>query len=165
MTGWGTILNVASPDCARAFFAGSAERVVDLHHAGSLPELRAVLETRLDHRSWPVTLDLIGHSTAEHHLLRLGATPIDMLDRSVASFFRSLASGDLMARRGIAAVRLLGCETAVTDAGQRTLRLLSAALRLPVYGTSKPLMKSHSTAEGFNPAFSHLLIEASTLQR
>jgi hypothetical protein len=61
---------------------------------------------------------------------------------------------------GITAVRLLGCETAVTEAGQRTLRLLSATLRLPVYGTSKPLLKSHSDAAGFHPAFSHLLLAA-----
>jgi hypothetical protein len=163
MAGWGTILNVASPDCAQAFFAGSARRAVQLHHAGSLPELRAVLKTQLNQAFSPMALDLIGHSTADHHLLRLGTTPIDMLDRSVAGFFHGLVATGLMARLGITAVRLLGCETAVTDAGQRTLRLLSATLRLPVYGTSKPLMKSHSTAEGFNPAFSHLLIEAAQL--
>jgi hypothetical protein len=60
-------------------------------------------------------------------------------------------------------VRLLGCETAVTDAGQRTLRMLSQTLRLPVFGTTKPLLKSHSNSAGFDPAFAHILIEATAL--
>jgi hypothetical protein len=160
MTTWGTLLTVASPDCAEDFFSGPVARVVQLHHAGSLPQLRAVLERRAP-IAGPVTLDLIGHSTPGHHLLRLGNTAIDMLDRRVAGFFTDLAATALLPRLGITAVRLLGCETAVTDAGQRTLRLLTATLRVPVYGTSKPLMKSHSDAAGFCSAFSHLLIEAS----
>jgi hypothetical protein len=156
-------LNVASPDCAEAFFAGRSPRCVNLHHAGSLAELRDVLECRLDEVVSPATLDLIGHSTRDHHLLRLGATPIDMLDRAVARFFRSLADADLLPRLQISAVRLLGCETAVTDSGQRTLRMLSQTLRLPVYGTQKPLYKSHSNALGFNCVFAHILVEASAL--
>jgi hypothetical protein len=160
MATWGTLLTVASPDCAENFFAGPVARVVHLHHAGSLPQLRAVL----DHHepvTGPVTLDLVGHSTMGHHLLRLGDTAIDMLDRTVAGFFADLAATGALSRLGITAVRLLGCETAVTEAGRRTLRLLTATLRVPVYGTSKPLMKSHSDAAGFSSAFSHLLIEAS----
>jgi hypothetical protein len=158
-----TPLNIASPDCAEAFFAGPAARCVDLHHAGSLGELRDILERRLDHIVAPATLDLIGHSTREHHLLRLGDTPIDMLNPAVARFFRALAGAGLLGRLQITAVRLLGCETAVTDAGQRTLRMLAQTLRLPVYGTLKPLLKSHSNAAGFNPAFTHILVEASEL--
>ncbi len=155
-------LNVASPDCAEAFFAGRAARCVHLHHAASLAELHDVLERRLDDAVSPATLDLIGHSTREHHLLRLGATPIDMLDPGVARFFRALAEARLLPRLQITAVRLLGCETAVTDAGQRTLRMLRQTLRLPVFGTSKPLLKSHSNAYGFDPAFAHILVESST---
>jgi hypothetical protein len=68
-----------------------------------------------------------------------------------------------MSSLGIGAVRLLGCQTAVTDAGQRTIRLLSRALRLPVYGTLVTLHASHWQADGFNPAFSHVLVEASQL--
>ena len=111
MPDWGALLTVASPDCAEGFFAGPVARCVQLHHAGSLPQLRAVL----DHQEpvlGPVTLDLIGHSTPGHHLLRLGTTPIDMLDRTVASFFTDLAATGLLPRLGITAVRLLGCETA-----------------------------------------------------
>ena len=156
-------LNIASPDCAEQFFAGRAARCVDLHHAGSLPELRQVLERYRADVTSPMTLDLIGHSTRHHHLLRLGSTPIDMLDRGVARFFHALAQDNLLECRDVVAVRLLGCETAVTDSGRRTLRMLARALRLPVYGTLVPLTKSHSTADGFDPAFAHILVEASAL--
>ena len=106
------------------------------------------------------TLDLIGHSTRDHHLLRLGRTPIDMLDPRVSGFFGQLDDSGLLQQLGVAAVRLLGCQTAVTDAGRRTLRLLAHTLGVPVYGTTAPLPKSHSNAHGFDPAFSHLLVEA-----
>lgn len=35
--------------------------------------------------------------------------------------------------------------------------MLSQTLRLPVFGTRKPLLKSHSNSVGFDPAFAHLL--------
>jgi hypothetical protein len=76
-----------------------------------------------------------------------------------------LALVGLLPRLQVTAVRLLGCETAVTDAGQRTLRMLSQTLRLPVFGTRKPLLKSHSNSAGFDPAFAHLLTEASATHR
>jgi len=154
-------INVASPDCAEDFFAGPAARCVILWRAAGLAELREVLERCLDLPARPGPLDLIGHSTRGHRLLRLGQTPIDMLDPQVAGFFRALAQAGLLPRLQVTAVRLLGCETAVTDAGQRTLRMLSQTLRLPVFGTRKPLLKSHSDSTGFNPAFAHLLTEAS----
>src|SRR5215204_1023706 len=163
MTAPVTPLNIASPDCAEKFFAGRAARCLNLHHAGSLAELRDVLERQLDNVVPPATLDLIGHSTRDHHLMRLGATPIDMLDLAVARFFRALADTRLLPRLQIAAVRLLGCQTAVTNSGQRTIRMLAQTLRLPIYGTQKPLLKSHSNAEGFDPAFTHILSEASEL--
>jgi hypothetical protein len=58
-------------------------------------------------------------------------------------------------------VRLLGCETAVTDSGRRTLRMLARTLGMPVSGTLAPLLKSHSDHNGFKPAYAHLLAEAS----
>lgn len=149
-------VNVASPDCAESFYRG---RCTDLVRAGSLAELRAVLDGRSP--GAPTTLDLIGHSTRQHHLLRLGRTPIDMLDRTVARFFRTLAEDQVLPGLGITGVRLLGCETAVTESGRLTMRLLAHTLRLPVFGTTVPLMKSHSGAAGFNPAFSHVLVEVS----
>src|SRR5262249_36056036 len=99
-------------------------------------------------------------STSGHHLLRLGSNPIDMLDPAVARFFRATATADLMSSLGIAAIRLLGCETAVTEAGQRTIRMLSRALRMPAYGTLVPLHASHWRADGFDPAFARILVEA-----
>jgi hypothetical protein len=156
-------LNVASPDCAEKFFAGAVARCLTLRRAATLAELREVLEGCLDHPARPVTLDLIGHSTRGHRLLRLGQTAIDMLDPHVAGFFLALAQAQLLPRLQVTAVRLLGCETAVTEAGQRTLRMLSQTLRLPVLGTSKPLLKSHSNSVGFDPVFAHILVEASAL--
>jgi hypothetical protein len=155
-----TPLNVASPDCAETFFAGRAARCASLYHAASLTELRSVLQRRADHPASPRTLDLIGHSTRGHRLLRLGRTAIDMLDPDVARFFAGLAGSGLLPQLRISAVRLLGCETATTDAGLRTLRLLSYVLGLPVYGTRIPLLKSHSNAAGFDPAFAHVLVRS-----
>jgi len=153
-------LNVISPDVEELFF-GEVARCADLHRASSLAELRAVLEGRLGIPALPVTLDLIGHSTRDHHLLRLGDDRIDMLDPVVARFFRSVADDHLLSRLDVVAVRLLGCETAVSASGKRTMRLLARTLRVPVFGTIKPLMKSHYEKLGFNPAFAHVLVEAS----
>ncbi len=153
-------LNVVSPD-AETFFFGKSPRCVNLHRAGSLGELGAILRARFAEPGAPATLDLLGHSTREHHLLRLGKTPIDMLNPYVARFFRQYAG--LVHVAGITAIRLLGCETAVTDSGCRTLRMLARTVRVPVFGTRTPLLKSHSDAEGFNPAYAHLLVEASEL--
>jgi hypothetical protein len=154
-----------SPDTEQ-IYGRHAARCASAHRAGSLAELRAVLESLPGEAAAPGalrSLDLLGHSTAGHHLLRLGSTPIDMLDPVVARFFRASATADLMASLGIGTVRLLGCQTAVTDAGQRTIRMLSHALRMPVYGTLVPLYGSHGQAEGFNPAFAHVLVAASQL--
>lgn len=155
-------INVISPDAEGVFF-GPIRRLADLHHASSLYELRAVLE-RLDPADAPVTLDLIGHSTRDHHLLRLGDDRVDMLDPVVASFFRSLAADRLLSRLGVRAVRLLGCETAVAPGGRRTLRLLARTLGLPVFGATRTLAKSHYDERGFNPVFARILVEASNLR-
>ena len=155
-------LNVISPDAEGLFF-GPVARCANVHRASSLGELRAVLEGRLGAAGPPVSLDLIGHSTRDHHLLRLGNTAIDMLDPVVARFFRSVADDRLLDRLGVAAVRLLGCETAVAPAGQRTMRMLARTVRLPVFGSVRSLMKSHYDHDGFDPAFARILVEASRL--
>jgi hypothetical protein len=155
-----TVLNVVSPD-AETFFFGRTPRCVNLRRAGSLGELAAILRERTPGPAPPVTLDLLGHSTREHHLLRLGDTPIDMLDPHVARFFHDCAG--LLGTAGVTAIRLLGCQTAVTDSGRRTVRMLARAVRVPVFGTRTPLLKSHSDARGFSPAYAHLLVEASDL--
>jgi len=110
-----------------------------------------------------MTLDLSGRSTRDHHLLRLGDDRVDMLDPAVARFFRSIVDDHLPSRLKVAAVRLLGCETAVSPCGKRTLRLLARTLGIPVYGSIKPLMKSHYDELGFNPTFAQVLVEASEL--
>lgn len=110
-----------------------------------------------------MTLDVIGHSTRDHHLLRLGDDRIDMLDPVVARFFRSLAHDHLLAQLQVIAVRLLGCETAVSPGDKRTLRFLAHTLRIPVFGAIRPLMKSHYDQLGFDPAFAHVLVEAAEL--
>jgi hypothetical protein len=151
-------MNVASPDCARGFFAGRVARCTTLHQAAGLTELRDVLTTA----PWPpgpVHLDLIGHATRGPHLLRLGRTPIDMLDREVARFFTTLAADRILDRHDVVAVRLLGCQTAVTDPARRTLRMLSRVLGIPTYGTLVPLLKSHSDAAGLSPRFAHVLAQ------
>ena len=160
MSGRIITLNIISPDAEEVYF-GAVGRCADLHRASSLHDLRAVLEQQLGGPTSPITLDVMGHSTRDHHLLRLGDDRIDMLDPVVARFFRSLAVDCLLPRLEVVAVRLLGCETAVSPSGKRTLRLLARTLRLPVFGTLKPLMKSHYDKLGFNPAFAHILVEAS----
>jgi hypothetical protein len=158
-------LTIMSPDTEHVYRRHAA-RCPDAHRASSLAELRAVLESLRGKAASPErlrSLDLLGHSTSGHHLLRLGGTPVDMLDPVVARFFRAQATAELMSSLGIGAVRLLGCQTAVTDAGQRTIRMLSRALRMPVYGTLVPLHGGHWRADGFNPAFARVLVEASQL--
>jgi len=152
-------LNIISPD-AQSLFFGTVARCEVLHPAGSLADLRALLEANLGASARPLTIDLIGHSTREHHLLRLGDTAINMFDPVVARFFQTLADDHLLQRLGVAVVRLLGCETAVTPSGRRTMRLLASTLGVSVFGATKPLMKSHYDKLGFNPAFAHILVEA-----
>src|SRR5690348_15037685 len=116
-------LNIMSPDAGRVFRVWVAPDS-QVYLAGSLPELHRVLESvwgRVDPAGRPRSLDLLGHTTADHHLLRLGRTVIDMLDPVVARFFDTLAATGLLPKLGIVAVRLLGRETAVTEAGHRTM--------------------------------------------
>jgi hypothetical protein len=155
-------LNIISPDVEELLF-GAVVGCTNLHRANSLGDLRAVLERRLDGPTSPITLDVIGHSTRDHHLLRLGDDRVDMLDPVVARFFRSIADEHLLSRLEVVAVRLLGCETAVSPGGKRTMRLLARTLRIPVFGSIKPLMKSHYDGLGFNPTFAQVLVEASEL--
>jgi hypothetical protein len=109
------------------------------------------------------TLDLIGHSTRDHSLLRLGDTAIDMMRPSVARVFQAIRQEELLQQLGVIALRLLGCSTAVLPTGQRTMQRLARTLELPVYGSLKPLMHAHYTVDGFNPKFEHVLVEASQL--
>jgi hypothetical protein len=111
-------------------------------------------------RAPALAIDRIGHSTRDHQLLRLGATPIDALDRGVLRFFERLAQSGLLRELNTVCLRLLGCETANSPSGRRTLRLLASVLELPVYGAKKRLSRLHHTNHGFDPRFQHVLVEA-----
>ena len=133
-----------------------------VHRAGTLAELRAVLDGLPD-GTGPVALDLVGHSTRPARMLRLDQTVIDMFDAKVDAFFRQLVADRVLARLGVTSLRLLGCSTATLPPGQRTMQRLARVLGVAVYGTTKPIMKSHYTHDGFNAAFGHLLVESAQL--
>src|SRR5512138_1864172 len=73
----------------------------------------------------PKTLDLIGHSTPDRSLLAIGDWVIDGTRNKVLAFFRGLVDCEVLARLGITAIRLLGCETAISEGGRHTLIALS----------------------------------------
>lgn len=106
----------------------------------------------------PLRLDLIGHATRGASLLRLGADAIDMFEPRVVRFFEELANERLLARLGITAVRLLGCHTATSPIGQRTMHRLARVLDVPVYGSRTALLRSHYGAEGLLPIFDRCLV-------
>lgn len=131
-----------------------------LQRVGSLDDVRLHVERIPIGRDRATSLDLIAHTTRDHKLLRVGRDVLDMFKPAVRAQFGQLAADDVLAARGIVQVRLLGCESATRATGLRTMQRLSRTLRVPVYGTSKPLMKSHFDRNGFNPAFEHVLIAA-----
>ncbi|MBA2541137.1 MAG: hypothetical protein H0V17_15965 [Deltaproteobacteria bacterium] len=148
---------------ADAVLSGIATRCAPTHRLSSLFELRRVLDEQPANSC--STLDLIGHSTRGHNYLRIGSTPLDLLDPIISRLFRVIATSGNLRRIGIETVRLLGCETAVTIAGQRTMALLSHILRVRVVGTRAALLKSHYDGVEFDPRFGHLLVEAGELER
>lgn len=153
-------LSVITSD-ADPFSLSVVERCARLERVGSLRELRALLDRKVASSERFANLDLIGHSVVRTRFLRLGVDVIDVFDPSVEAFFRQLARDHVLEHLGVQALRLLGCSTASQAAGQRTLIQLARMLRVRVFGTAKLLQKSHYNAEGFDPAFSHLLVEAS----
>jgi hypothetical protein len=154
-------LNLVSAD-ALATIPAAMRRTAGTWIVTSLDELPRVLEAQAARgrgAAIDLDIDLIGHSTRNHHLLRVGATAIDTLDLGVRRFFEQLARTRLLGAVNAASLRLLGCETAVSPSGQRTLRTLGAILQLPVYGTRKRISKLHYSAQGFQPQFRSVLFE------
>jgi len=131
------------------------------HRVRSLFELREILDAIP--ASEERTLDLNGHSRRGTNLLALGTTTIDMLDRRVERFFARFVADGVIVRLGLVQVRLLGCETAVCPSGQLTIRRLARVLGVPVYGSRKRLMNAHYDGLGFDPCFTHLLVESAQL--
>lgn len=112
----------------------------------------------------PKTLDLIGHTTSDKSLLVLGDWLIDATNACVLSFFRGLADQDVLPRLGIGAVRLLGCTSATTVHGQRTVCALADVLGIDVYGTTGLLLASNFEREGFRDEARFLLASATQLR-
>lgn len=105
-----------------------------------------------------VHVDLLGHSTRDHRLLRLGGTVVDALDPLVRRFFDEVGRSEVLQAMNALSLRLLGCETAVSPSGMRTLRMLADILGLPVFGSRKRLSRTHYTARGFDPRFGAVLV-------
>lgn len=111
-----------------------------------------------EHTPEPATLDLIGHSLPGSSLLQLGTWVIDGASGVVTAFFRELADNDILARLGIEAIRLLGCNTAVTGPGRATLGALAEVTGVEVYGTRGLVLASQYGAQGFTDDWSFLLV-------
>jgi hypothetical protein len=129
--------------------------------ASSLADLVRALEAELARpRAAALAIDLIGHSTRDHQLLRLGATVIDALDLGVLRTFEAIARAGILGELRTVCLRLLGCETARSPSGQRTMRILRTVLGVPVLGSRTRLSRMHHGALGFDPRFQHVLVEA-----
>jgi hypothetical protein len=129
--------------------------------AASQDDLTRALDVQASRpRATALAIDLIGHSTRDHQLLRLGSTVIDALDRTVMRSFEDLARSGVLQDINAVCLRLLGCATAVTPSGQRTMRTLTSLLEIPVYGSRKRLSCMHHNEHGFDPRFGHVLVEA-----
>ena len=126
----------------------------------SLSEVRQALDAHAARPPAAVTVDLLGHSTRDHKLLRMGGTVIDALDPRVRRFFEEIERSRVLQTMNAVSLRLLGCETGVSPSGLRTLRMLAEILGLPVFGSRKRLSKTHHTAAGFNPLFGSVLVVA-----
>jgi hypothetical protein len=153
---------IFSSDAIEDMMTSEPESCLGRHRVTSLADMRRVLETLVPAEQ-PRTLDLIGHSTRDAKLLRLGKTVVDMADVRIAQFFERLA-GEHLARLQIVAIRLLGCETAVEVVGQKTIRSLTRLVGVKVYGTRKMITKTHYKPDGFDETFADIaLVEASYL--
>jgi len=145
-------VSLLSSACPRA-------RVVD-----SLREITGVLdEVRESSTASTHTLDLTGHTRRGTRLLRIGRDTLDLLVPSVEKVVEDLAASAAFRALRITALRLMGCESAVSAVAQQTIKRLGRLLGIPVYGTLKSIGNAHHNADGFDPVFDHLLIEASQL--
>jgi hypothetical protein len=155
-----TLLNIVS---ARALetVPEAMMRAPNTFIATSLHDVTRALEVQAARpRVAGLAVDLVGHSTRDHLLLRLGSTTIDALDLGVLRFFEAVACSGILQDINATCLRLIGCETAMSPSGQRTMRLLTCVLRMPVYGTRKRISRTHHNELGFDPVFRHVLVEA-----
>ena len=95
------------------------------------------------------SLDLIAHSTSEQCFLQLGGWTIQADAQSqttTVDVFTELQNP--LKLLNVTRIRLLGCSTAVTDAGQATIAALSN-LGLPVFGTNCSVYSADFGPNGF----------------
>ncbi|HET9992925.1 MAG TPA: hypothetical protein VFQ65_30525, partial [Kofleriaceae bacterium] len=103
------------------------------------------------------------HTRRGTKLLAMGRDTLDVLVPAIERVMTQLVTSGLLRRLRIQALRLIGCETAVTPAGQLTIKRLARILEMPVYGTRKRIGSSHYNSDGFDSTFDHLLIESAEL--
>src|SRR5262245_43601047 len=76
--------------------------------ATSLADVTRALEVQAARPPVPaITVDLIGHSTRDHQLLRLGSSTVDALDLGVLRFFEAIARRGILRDINAVCVRLL----------------------------------------------------------
>ncbi len=142
-------------------------RINEVHRVDGRSDVEELLGTLLSTAGDtppPATLDLIGHSGARDAHLELGDWTIDAAQPSVAAFFRGLADQDVFRRLGITAIRLLGCETARTQAARSTLLALAEITGLDVLGTRTMTYAAHYDERGFATEHEYLLVSAAELR-
>jgi hypothetical protein len=104
------------------------------------------------------TLDLIAH--AANGVLLFGDWSIDAEDRDQIDP-RLLHS---WAPRKLESIRLLGCNTAVTEAGQKAMRHLAEVFGVPIFGTTVPLFLRDFDAGGLSSRGEFTLRETPALE-
>ncbi len=112
--------------------------------------------------SAPRTLDLLAHSTADR-LLQMGSSVLDPRQPAIRRLFEQMARDEVLPGLGIHAVRLLGCETAMTHAGQDAIRALTDILGVRVLGTVRPVYAAHFGATGLLDRYELMLCDADCL--
>ena len=95
-------------------------------------------------RARGVSLDLIAH--ARRGVLQLGSWTVDGQGAS-GELHRTCAG--ILAELELRAIRLLGCNTALTTKGQDAMRRLHALFGVPVFGTKVPISARDFDATGF----------------
>ena len=155
----------ASP--ADGELARLVERVANNRPIEQLAGLRRLLDRlRGCHRCVPGaerrTLDLLAHATPDR-LLQLGTSVLDPRRPDVRRLFQEMAQDEVLPGLGIHELRLLGCETALSRAGQAAIRALSDILGVRVVGTVRPVYAAYFGATGLHARYEGMLCDADCL--
>jgi len=99
--------------------------------------------TRIEGRS----LDLFAHSAGKARSLILGGWTVSVDDPGLQAFAQMKAT---LKAIGVNRLRLIGCGTATTPGGQKTMSFLASALDLPVFGAiTDEIFQQDFDASGF----------------